>query len=303
MLSLSLALMLMADWRWRADLGAEINAASHGVIDLAVNQGPWTLSLYTDTLDARYAVESGSGRANIGARLEAPAALLLSSPWSQGAPDPSHGRLAGYGGVDGEWIRYLGHGLYAGLAGSLRVYWIESLGTIPFFSPELVLGYYRDSAELRLSFYADLGHERAAPRLAAYARFKPRWVLAPFIELRAAVAESEDELTRTRLGGLNPYVVPLAGAGWAEFWVEDYAALRAGPSLTVSGLEVSAVADLVTFDGAREAGLALLARYQWSRFFVEGSFGYSPTIARQAGVLPISVWARVGLDWSDRSAP
>lgn len=299
MLAVSLALALMADWRWRADLGAEINASSHGVLDLAVNQGPWTLALYTDTLDARYAVESVNGRANIGARVEAPAALLLSAPWSDGAPDPSHGRLAGYGGIDGEWVRYLGHGLYAGLGASLRVYWIESLGTIPFFAPELVLGYYRDSVELKISFHADLGHERAAPRLSAYARLKPRWVLAPFIEIRAAVAESEDDLTRTRLGGLNPYVVPLAGAGWAEFWVEDYAALRAGPSLTVGGLEVAAVVDLATFDGAREAGLALLARFQWERFFLESSVGYSPTIARQEGVLPLSVWARVGLDWSD----
>ncbi|MFO0726700.1 MAG: hypothetical protein U1E65_23130 [Myxococcota bacterium] len=307
MLALPLALALLTEWQWRADVGAEINAAPHGVLDLAFREGPWTLSLLTDTLDARYRAERPDGRVELGGRVEAPAALLLISPWTHGAPDETRARTAGYGGLDASWVQYFGHGFYVGLAASLRVYVIADakdpavphLGPTPMFSPELDLGWYTRDAELKISFAADLGNQQVAPRISAYGRLRPNWIFGPTAELWAAVASGEDDLTRTRLGGLNPYVVPLAGAGWAEFWAENYAALRAGPSLSLDTFDLSAVADLVTFDGSRALGLGLISRWHPGRFFVESSLGWSPTLERPKDKLAWSLWLRVGLDWSE----
>lgn len=76
-----------------------------------------------------------------------------------------------------------------------------------------------------------------SPRVVGEFTYSPgpregQWfALLPRFELRAGWARGQDRVLRTRLGGLNPYVVPLAGAAWAEWLVERYVAGRAGYAL------------------------------------------------------------------------
>ena len=97
----------------------------------------------------------------------------------------------------------------------------------------------------------------------------------------AGVAEGTDDLTSTRLGGLNPYVVPLAGAFWGEFWVEDYAAARVGPRWQTERARLALLADLATFDGQQQAGVAVDTRLTFGdRAFVAAALGVAPGLER-----------------------
>ncbi len=54
----------------------------------------------------------------------------------------------------------------------------------------------------------------------------PQFVFVrPVVEvgLRGGLSQGLDDRDRFRVGGDNPWVIPLAGAGWAEFLVDDYA--------------------------------------------------------------------------------
>lgn len=55
--------------------------------------------------------------------------------------------------------------------------------------------------------------------------------LSPIVRLQfeehASYGAGEDDLTRNRIGGMNPYVVPVAGLPWAAFLSEDVVSVRA----------------------------------------------------------------------------
>jgi hypothetical protein len=104
-------------WQGRVALGAELSETSFGIFDLGLRKGPLSIQLLTDTLDVRFAPQLKSGRAWIGLRVETFAAGLMISPWTAGAPDPGRAWSAGYGGIDGGWMRYLPANLYVGLQG------------------------------------------------------------------------------------------------------------------------------------------------------------------------------------------
>ncbi|MCC7384891.1 MAG: hypothetical protein IT384_23790 [Deltaproteobacteria bacterium] len=301
-------------WEWRAAAGAEINPASHGDFSAGVRNGPWSIEFLTDTLDLRYAAPHTSGRHWVGLRGELIAAGLISSPWTAGAPDPARARGAGYAGADAGWYVYFGPGLYAGVSAWIREYFLYGLSstTVPVadpslvVAPSLVLGWWSEHGRVEVTGGGDFGVEhgreagvlRSSPRIAVAAELRPRWILAPRIELRAGAAEDQDDLTRTRLGGLNPYSVPLAGAGWGEWWVEDYAAVRAGPCLSGELGEISLVVDAATFDGGSAFGLAALGKLRLPWLSIEGSLGFAPEIPRQPGVSRLSAWIKLSREWS-----
>lgn len=292
--------------------GGEVAATQFGIADFGVRKGALSLQLFTDTIELRYAPELTRGRYWVAARLEGPAAGLLISPWQDGAPDPTRALLAGYLGAEGGYLRYLPAGLYAGVAGAARLYLfgalpqttIEPPGPTPLFTADVILGHHTDISHLWVRAGTDAELHVLAPHVAVEATVRPDWPLAPRLEVRAAWAMNQDFLTRTRLGGLNPYVVPLAGAGWAEFWVQSYIALRAGPSLRVRlpgraahSLELTPVADIAGFDGGTAAGFALLVRWRYGRYFIEAAGGYAPFIKRQEGVTRASGLLLAGTDW------
>jgi len=291
---------------WRASLGAELNADTHGTFDLGYRQGDWAAELLTDTLELRYAPDLPRGRWWIAGRAEARIADLTPFPWQDGAPAPELGFWSSYAGGHGGWIRYLPRGLYAGVQADARAYrFLATADTaVPLPSSrrriraELVGGWWTEPVQV----YATAGVQNTpgvtAPHAQISVSVSPGWRVAPLVQGWAGWGAEQDFLTRTRMGGLNPYVVPLAGAAWAEWWAEDYAVLRAGPQLNAGPVAVSAVGDVGWSDASGTVwGLGLLGRVQPARWFLETSAGYGAGVERAAGVSPVSVWILWGLDW------
>ncbi|MFT5680651.1 MAG: hypothetical protein ACI8RZ_001557 [Myxococcota bacterium] len=307
-----IALMMMtdpaagADWRFQG--GAEVNASPFGIADIGWRSGPWSVQLLTDTLDLRHSRELTRGKVWGAARLEVGAAGLILGAWTDGAPDPTIAMSASYSGIEGGWQRYLDHGLYAGVEGFGRYYWfgaMEQTAVVaqaqPLAMGQAVLGLWREDVQIRLTAGAHLdppADAPLAPHLTLQGRLQPTWTLAPRLEVHAGLAQGQGILTTTRLGGLNPYVVPLAGAGWAEWWVEDYAAIRLGPALTGDRGSLSAVTDAAVFDGESAVGFGLLSRLNIKNLTLDTDLGYAPWITRQDGIDRWSVLVLLGRDWS-----
>ena len=294
---------------YRVATGGQVDAEFHGMFDFAVRDELWEVSLFTDTLDARWTPSSDSGKAWLGARIEAFAAGLQISPWTDGRPDPRRALISGYPGIEAGVQRYGRGGLYWGIEGHARAYGFAALpetrvdvpGVQPVVHMDGVLGWYRDfaSASLRPGFdLAPASPESVfQPHLNAQVRVLPDWTIGPLIEVRAGWAAGQDDVTKTRLGGLNPYVVPLAGAVWAEWWVEDYAAVRGGPAVHVGPMNLGLFADLAWFDADLAAGFGGSALLRHKRFYTQLDGGLAPWIPRPTGRSRVSVWYAIGLDW------
>ena len=332
---------------WRTMLGGEFNADPHGALDVGWRAGDWQLQLITDTLDVRWQPEHDRGRSWAAARLEIGAAGLMISPWSGGAPAPEAALAASYAGAEAGHVWYLPDGLYAGVDGQARWWWFGALRGTERVVPGAQLraetagfvGWWSEDGQawLRGGVHAapeagrvgldrplfsrrpgDPIHAMLAtstgdpvqPFLQLVARTRPEgWTLAPRAELRAGWSQGQDALSRSRLGGLNPYVVPLAGAAWAEFWVDTHAAARLGPSLEVGPVRVDAVVDAAVWREASEwgrtppaapvtraVGFGLLTRVQPGRLRVDLDGGLAPWLPRQEG-LAWTVWTAVAVDW------
>jgi len=128
--------------------------------------------------------------------------------------------------------------------------------------------------------------------------------------IRTQVAErlgwghGNDDLYRVRLGGMNPYVVPLAGAPWAAFLSDRYIAARWSWHVNVwRDLEVGPLVDLVWMDDIRrtgespggfQTGLGALADWRLGNFQVDLHVGWSPTMDWQASGGQVSLFAALG---------
>src|SRR5690349_4242784 len=108
-------------WAFRA--GGHFAPSSHGVVDIVWARGPWTLALYTDTLEARLGPSFSRGRAWVAVRGEYHSAGLMITPWADGAVDLGRSRSASYVGVETGALRYGPGGLYGGAQASAR-YWV-----------------------------------------------------------------------------------------------------------------------------------------------------------------------------------
>lgn len=70
------------------------------------------------------------------------------------------------------------------------------------------------------------------------------------VEERFAWGRGEDDLTRDRIGGLNPYVTPVGGVPWAAFVSERYVSGRLSGHVRVAGeVEAGLFFDAVTMQG------------------------------------------------------
>jgi hypothetical protein len=63
------------------------------------------------------------------------------------------------------------------------------------------------------------------------------WVARPYARgvLRAGAGVGLDDRTRFLVGGENPYVIPMAGAGWAELLVDRFLFAEAEAGVGVGG--------------------------------------------------------------------
>lgn len=124
----------------------------------------------------------------------------------------------------------------------------------------------------------------------------------------ASYGHGEDDLSRVRLGGLNPYVVPLAGAPWAAFISEKFLAAESTWHFRVFG-EIEAglvlhgmlIEDIErtgrtdTYDFAFGLGAFIDARF--GDFQVDLRGGWSPTLDWQDSSGQFALFASAGWQW------
>ncbi len=310
MLALLTTLALAQDTpEWRGALGSQVDADPHGIVDLGWRQGSWSVELLTDTVDARWSPSWERGRGWLGLRGQGYAGQMLISPWEDGAPAPERALVGLYGGVDGGAVTYLPAGLYVGAAGAVRLWGFGRRGAAstapvpaprPVGSAEAIVGWWRESAELAIRAGADISPLGPAPRVWSRFELRPPWVVAPWVLAHGIAAEGQDDLLTARVGGLNPYVIPVAGAAWAEWWVEDVAALRGGPRLQGELGSLAVVGDVAWFERSTVAGLGIVSRWTPTPWFIELSVGYAPWIPRQADVGRSSLFVLIGRSWAPR---
>ncbi len=134
------------------------------------------------------------------------------------------------------------------------------------------------------------------------------WQALPWLrcQLReqAGMGAGEDDLTRTRIGGMNPYSLWIPGTPWAHYLSEDY--LGGSGSLhfgVVDGLELGPLLSAVVLrdphrTGADEAGVAwgagLLVDWRFGAWQVDARGGFSPSLADASGEAAWSALAGVG---------
>lgn len=304
---------------WRAALGGQIEEASHGVLDLGVRRGPLSAQLFTDTLDLRARLAGDHGLVDAGLRAAAFAAGLWIDPWAAGAPDATRAHRTAYMGPDLRLERWLPYGTYAAVEASAHWCVFTPLPDAQIEVPDqgvlrldaILGGYWADGAwQARALVGTDQTTEGiSAHHIGLTLLARPPGGLAPVGEWRFLLAENQDDVVATRVGGMTPYAVPLAGAGWAEFWVEDLVAARAGLVFRAGMLQLSGIADAAAWSYPRyalraetagrldaAAGASLSARLQRSGIFGELSVGHA-TVERPDDVMPISIWLLAGTDW------
>lgn len=302
-----------AAWQYRLAFGGELNVDPHGVFDLGFRKRSLSIELLTDTLEVRYAPEwslgQARGKAWVAGRIEALLAGLFASPWKNGAPDPDSAYFASYGGAEGGWQIFLPRA-YLGLSAWERVYLFTPRGpgaasVVPgptsLLSADAMVGHYQSLAQVEARLGFDLEGVRARPHATLFFAYHPPpdqpLSLLPLLELRAGWALDATPLTRFPVGGLNPYVVPLAGAAWAELRAERFVAGRLGATLRSPHVDGGLLLDAVAFDRRLAAGLGALLRGRLGRWFAEATVGWSPWLPRQPGYPAVSAWVLLGTGW------
>jgi len=309
-------------WEWKMLAGAEVSEATHGVFNLGIRRGAFSAEIHTDTLDLRWNEELGFGRAWVGGRVAAFAAELFIAPWINGSYAPEHGVRATYGELSTGYVHYLPKHFYLGTQLEARRYLFAASGDAVTLSeiPEdtwrlkssTFLGYWTGPLKGRLSggidFLSDGGFG-VTPWLQAELLYHPgTWFLTPFVELRSGMLFSGSELAssiiRFRLGGMNPYVVPVAGMSWAESWAQYYMASRAGLEYADDTLGFSIFADHAYYsqelhETSHALGVGTGFWLIWDDWRLDLAAGYAPVAQRAADakVAPISGWITVGRDW------
>jgi len=334
---------------WRGAVGAHISQSSNGAMDVGWRAGDWQAELLTDTVDVRWRPEDERGRAWVAGRVQLGAAGLMIAPWADGAPAPGSALAAFYAGAEGGRLWYLPRGLYGGFDARAQHWWFRGVQTTDRAVPAAqarsegagILGWWTTPVQAWVRVGAHGAPDAGAigldtpirsgtplPRVGADApavrRVQPFAHLTltarppdrrvtPRAELRVGWTDGADAISRTRLGGNSPYAVPLSGAGWAEFWVDRYAAVRAGPGLDLGAARVDAVVDAAIWQGTTDwggtadgtlpthaVGIGLLSRFQPGRLTVDVDAGVAPWLPRRDG-LAWSVWTLVSVPWDTRA--
>jgi hypothetical protein len=124
----------------------------------------------------------------------------------------------------------------------------------------------------------------------------------------AGAGSGEDDLTRARIGGLNAYVVPLAGAPWAALLADRFIALEISLHVRIfRELELGVLGDGVALEdpqriGEREfgllGGLGAFADFRLGGFQIDLRGGWTPSLS----VPSTNHWSVfIGLGWGWQS--
>jgi hypothetical protein len=118
-----------------------------------------------------------------------------------------------------------------------------------------------------------------------------------------------DDLVRTRIGGLNPYSVPLAGAPWVGYLAGDFAAVDASLHVRIAGEhEVGLLVDGVALEDADRtggptarpavlAGIGAFADLRKNGWQLDVRCGWSPTVRPGSAVGGFTLFASFGGNW------
>lgn len=296
--------------------GVSVHEYTHGVVNLGIRKSDLSAEWLTDTLDLRWSPDLEQGRAWVALRGQLGAVGLMISPWEAGRPVREQG-FAGacYGGEAGV-VRYLRHGLYVGTAASARRAHFfpipETRGEVPGPTPWLgvdgIAGWYADPTHVWLRVGAQ--HDRMGtpfqPHAHLVASRTSRRRFGHRLDLYAGWSQGVSALTSTRVGGQNPYVVPVSGAGWGEWWATSYAVARLGPQLRIETAQRTillapvvdgVLVDDVRFGATRGWGAGLLSSLEMSRLTFDGSIGWGGGLPRAEGVRSVGAWFGVGHPW------
>jgi len=308
-------------WERRFMVGASIDPSPNGVVDLGLRREALSLQLLTDTLEVRWAPEGDHGRSWLAARAELGAVGLLISPWFDGTPVPEAGFAGGYLGGEAGRIRYLPHGFYVG--GSTFAYYtafyeipstqVPVPDPTPWLGLDALGGWWspHTHAWLRVGVQHDTLGAPLQPHAHLQVRSASDTPIGHRAALHAGTGRGQSILTRTRVGGLNPYAVPLAGAGWGEWWAETYAIARLGPQVchTVGenlfthalvfdgGVVDDALGDQVS-ELTSVWGVGALHRWEGLRWFAQADLGWAGGLTRTSDVPRWSGWLLVGKPWN-----
>jgi len=299
-------------WEFHGEVGAEINQAPFGVFNAGARTDKISIELITDTIDVRWTPTFKKGRAWLGFRGEFGFAYMFQAPWANGEPRRDLGYNAFYEGAEAGVIGYLPAGFYAGVDTTVRFNQFASNKATQVAVPESVwlmrtygiLGFYHENAHLWVRAGGDvLDFNRFLPRVEGMFELNLPGSAAPIMEVRGAWAQDATDLTRTRLGGLNPYVVPLAGLGWGEFWVKNYMATRVGAEgrwhADKNTFKLGLASDLDWFDDQFMVGFSANFRWEKGPWFVETAYGWAPWADRPQGSVAMSGWLLGGFTWTD----
>ena len=143
---------------------------------------------------------------------------------------------------------------------------------------------------------------------------KAGWQMHPRIRTQltqvASVGYGEDDLTRVRIGGQNPYVVALAGAPWAAILSEKFLALENSWHFRVLGqiecgfaLQALLVEDKLRLGQtdvyAPLGGLGLFADVRFGDLQIDLRAGYTPSLTEEwSRSGQFGLFAAVGWMWS-----
>lgn len=119
---------------------------------------------------------------------------------------------------------------------------------------------------------------------------------------------NEDDLVRARVGGFNPYSVPLAGAPWAGYVAGKLAAADGSMHVRVFGdQELGVVADVVVLDDPRRtgasgagvlAGVGAFADVRVGMWQLDVRGGWSPTVRPGSAAGAWGLFAALGWAWA-----
>ena len=140
---------------------------------------------------------------------------------------------------------------------------------------------------------------------------KPTILLFNKIDAYSWVQKDEDDLTRVRIGGMNPYVVPLAGAPWAALLADSFIAIQMSWHFRIyRELELGFLADGLAMSdprriGDRElgmlGGLGLFIDFQMGSFQLDLRGGWTPSL-RPSVAGNWNVFIAFGWQWSSLSS-
>jgi len=118
----------------------------------------------------------------------------------------------------------------------------------------------------------------------------------------------EDDLVRMRVGGMNPYVVPLAGAPWASLLVGRVAAAEASMHVRVwREMECGVLADVVAVDDVHRStpalpallgGFGAFADFRHRAWQADLRLGWSPNFPGTGTTGAFAVLAALGWSWA-----